>query len=783
MRRLIISEKNHAAQRISLILSNNTQKRHSVSGAPVFNFAKGEDEFFVLGLRGHIVELDYPDKYNNWESVAPRELVFAKPEKKVDPSAKGILNALKDLGGKVDEVIVATDFDREGELIGVEALRAANIDRPIKRAKFSALTKGEIERAFSELAEIDYKLASAAETRQLIDLAWGASLTRFISLASGQKGKDFLSVGRVQSPTLAVLVDREKEITTFKPTPYWVVTADLKKESEFKASHRHGSFQDRAEAQGAVAKAKAARTANVTEAKETEKQEYPPIPFSTTIFLAEATKLGISAANAMKIAEDLYTDGYISYPRTDNTVYPPSLNLRGILEKLRSSEFSREAEEILGQESLRPSRGKKSTTDHPPVHPVEAATKGELKGHKWDVYELVTRRFLATLAPSCVSRTTTVDLDVGGEPFVSEGYKILSPGWRKYYPYYRVTEVTLPPLKQGDSAEVLGIHSTEKKTQPPPRFSQGSLIQEMERLGLGTKSTRHDIIQKLYDRKFVKGTRVEPTESGIAVVSALKDHARLHDEYRITDAKMTAHLEREMDLIAGGDREQADVVEESQVMLDDIMEVLEKNKKEIGEDIRKALRKQHNLGKCPKCSTGELLQIRTKGGGTFVGCSNYPECKTTYPLPKNALVLATEEKCKVCNSPMIKTITRGQPPMVICIDPSCSGHKKEKYIGKCPTCGGDLTTIQSKIGKRFAGCSNYPKCKTMFPLPQLGRIVPTDDKCDACGSPIIKVWNQKGRPPWVLCINMACPKKAQKNAARNGPAAAEKKAEETDEGP
>jgi DNA topoisomerase-1 len=763
MRRLIISEKNHAARRIALILSDNTQKTRSVAGVPVLTFKKGEDEYFVLGLRGHIVILDYPDKYNNWDSVPPKDLVYAKPEKKVDPTARKIMNALKDLASGVDEIIVATDYDREGELIGVEALNEAGVNKCIRRAKFSALTKSEVERAFSELADLDYKLASAAETRQLIDLAWGAALTRFISLTSGQLGKEFLSVGRVQSPTLALIVDREREIEAFKPTPYWLVTADLKKESEFRASHKTERFLDKEQARDAVARAKQAKAASVKDVRVTENSEWPPVPFSTTLFLMEANKLGLSPAQAMKIAEDLYTEGYISYPRTDNTVYPPSLGLRSILEKLRKSDFSKEAEEILAQESLRPSRGKKSTTDHPPIHPVEAATKGELKGHKWDVYELVTRRFLATLAPPCKSQTTVVDLDIGGEPFVSEGYLILSPGWRSYYPYYRVTEMKLPALRVGDSAEVLRIHSTEKKTTPPDRYSQGSLVKKMEDLGLGTKSTRHETIQKLYDRKFVRGARmIEPTESGVAVVSALEKHAN-----DITKVKMTSHLESDMDMIAAGELQQSEVVEESQAMLEDIMDVLERHKKEIGEDIRKALREQHTLGTCPKCNTGHLLQIRMKDGSSFAGCSNYPECRNTYPLPYGMLVLPTDEKCPVCGAPKVRTVAKGQAPLVICIDPKCPGAQKERFIGKCPSCGGDIRVIQSKKGKRFAGCSNYPDCRVMYPLPQQGRIVATGQVCDACGSPTIQVvMSNKGR--WTLCLNMNCPKKAAKGAKKEG---------------
>ena len=766
MRRLIISEKSQAARRIALILSDNTQKSRSVAGHQVLNFKKGEDDYFVLGLRGHIVMLDYPDKYNDWSAVNPKELVYAKAEKKVDPTAKKIMNALKDIGSGVDEIIVATDYDREGELIGAEALEEARVDCVIRRAKFSALTKAEIERAFSELTDLDYKLAAAAETRQLIDLAWGAALTRFISLASGQLGKDFLSVGRVQSPTLALIVDREREIEAFKPTPYWLVDAELKKdEANFKASHKNGKFLDKEEAHNAFTKAKLATEAAIEEVNETENDEYPPVPFSTTIFLMESNKLGLTASQTMKIAEDLYQQGYISYPRTDNTVYPMSLSLRMILEKLKRSEFSTEAEELLAQESLKPSRGKKSTTDHPPIHPVEGAKKGELKGHHWDVYELVTRRFLATVAPACKSRTTKVNIDIGGEPFESEGYNILFPGWRKYYPYYRAQEITLPALATGERVSVLSVHSAEKRTTPPDRYSQGTLIKKMEDLGLGTKSTRHETIQKLFDRSFAKGARtLEPTESGVAVITALEQFAN-----DITSAKMTSHLESDMDLIANGELEQAEVVEESQAMLEDIMDVLDKHKKEIGEHIRKALRAQHTLGACPVCKTGQLLQIKMKDGGTFAGCSNYPECKNTYPLPRGLLVLPTDLKCDVCGAPKVKTVTKGQAPTTVCIDPKCSAALKERFIGKCPSCDGDLRIIQSKKGKRFTGCSNYPNCKVIFPLPQLGKIIPTGLVCDACSSPLIKVL-MSNRGQWTLCLNMNCPKKTSKASKKEAAA-------------
>ena len=306
------------------------------------------------------------------------------------------------------------------------------------RAKFSAFTKHEIDTAFSQLTEPDEKLADSAECRQRIDLAWGAVLTRFISMASNQSGRNYLSVGRVQSPTLALIVKRHKEIEEFVSTPYWNVNALFNKDGEFTASHTGNPFHEEGAAKAALEKCEGLTSGKVVTYEREEKDEYPLPPFNTTMFLMEATKLGMSASRAMKVAEDLYTAGYISYPRTDNTVYPPSLGLRRILEKLKDSDLKEEAEELLAQEQIRPSRGRVQTTDHPPIYPTEAATSKKLKGEKWTIYELIARRFMATVAPPAKAEVSSASLDVNGETFDAKGYRMLFLGWKKYYPYYRV---------------------------------------------------------------------------------------------------------------------------------------------------------------------------------------------------------------------------------------------------------------------------------------------------------------------------------------------------------
>ncbi|MCI0480058.1 MAG: DNA topoisomerase, partial [Candidatus Dadabacteria bacterium] len=304
MTTLVICEKNIAAQRIASILSGGSYKKDFVNKVPVYRFGSGGKDYAVTGLRGHILGLDYPKDLQRWDLGTLKRLIETDPVKV--PTAHWIVSALNVLSKEADEIIIATDYDREGELIGAEALEVMDGRRAsIMRAKFSALTGPEVKHAFENLVKLDINLAKAAETRQVIDLAWGATLTRFISVSTGQTGKDFLSVGRVQSPTLALVVDREKEIVNFVPKPFWELQAELVKDKGFLARHAHGVFWEKDTMSEIFGRLRGAKSAEVQEVQIEEKDEYPPIPFNTTQFLSEANRMGISAPRAMSIAESL----------------------------------------------------------------------------------------------------------------------------------------------------------------------------------------------------------------------------------------------------------------------------------------------------------------------------------------------------------------------------------------------------------------------------------------------------------------------------------------------
>ena len=367
MRTLVVAEKFNTALRIAVVLSDGRMKRTRVAGTPVFEFERDGGFYAVVGLRGHIVELDYPPEFSNWSLGSLPGLLEAEPDKRV--TEPGIVRALEEIVRGFDRVIIATDFDREGELIGLECLALLQKVHPsiaVKRARYSALTREAIEESFAHLAEVDRALAEAGEARQEIDLAWGALLTRYLSLTAGQRGRSFLSAGRVQTPTLALLVERDQEIKEFEPKPFWQIGASGEQAGEpFSLRHEHGTWDVQAEAEAVFARVRDASQGLVKTFAEEPTRRRPPIPFSTTLFVAEATRLGIGAAAAMRYAEDLYTQGLISYPRTDNTVYPRGLGLRTLAEKFKDGPFAEAAEFVLAQPSFHPSRGRVETTDHP----------------------------------------------------------------------------------------------------------------------------------------------------------------------------------------------------------------------------------------------------------------------------------------------------------------------------------------------------------------------------------------------------------------------------------
>jgi len=675
--KLIISEKEIAAKRIAQILAGNGVGQEKVYGVPVHHFKHGGEDYRVIGLKGHILKVDYPKEYANWFKVDPIELINAQIEKV--PIQKKIIQALQKVSGDAEEIIIATDYDREGELIGYDAMQLVkekNTLAATKRAKFSAITPKDINKAFSKTGKIDLNLAFAGRARQDIDLIWGATLTRFISLATYQVKDKFLSVGRVQTPTLTLIVDRELEIKSFVPTPYWVINVKLKTErgEEFEATHKTKRFLKKEDAQTAYIKL--GDRGIVLEINENIRDIKPPTPFNTTALIMSGSSIGFTASKTINIAETLYMNGYISYPRTDNTVYPSSIDIKEIVRMLGTSgQYSQMSEAVLRQKEVVASRGKKRSTDHPPIYPTSVAQKESLSSDEWKLYDLIVRRFICTLLPEAKIKSITAYIDINGEPFIANGSNIIEESWIRFYPYYKYKDIFIPKLEERQVLTVTDKELLDKETSPPARYTQGKLVEKMEDLGLGTKATRHTIIQNLIQRGYINGNPLQPSEKAVAVVKMLKKHAE-----KISSPDMTSELEMYMDGIVNGDETKEDVVDRSRKMLSEVMTVLQNEKEEISQEIKKGIREDLVIGKCPGENCGGDLIVRTsrKTRKRFVGCNAYPECRTTFSLPQKGLLITTREECKHCGYPMVKIINKGRRPWDLCINPDCPG-KDEKY--------------------------------------------------------------------------------------------------------
>ena len=832
--KLVVAEKTNAAENIAKELGVGT-KKDKVYNTPVCRFTREGEEWVAMGLRGHILAVDFPRELQwredqGWFGVDEEGEVFPAslpatlahpPFEKVrkpftkegvdikgwkvpslpylvwapvvkEPAEKEIIRTLKNLAKKADEVIIATDFDREGELIGSDAVsmvRQVNEDVPVVRARYSSFTKPELEHAFARenLVAVDGDLAAAGESRQFIDLIWGAVLTRYLTMAKFGGLGNVRSAGRVQTPTLALVARREKERQAFVPEDYWVVrgTAATQEGEEFKVAHATARFKDEATATSAYQDAKAAGKARVTDVVKKTRKGTIQTPFNTTSLQTAAAAEGLTPARTMRIAESLYMSGLISYPRVDNTVYPETLDLSEVVTMLKGvPQYANYCDELLAAQPLKATRGKQETTDHPPIYPTGVGDPDKLRPEEWKLYNLIARRFLATLSEQPVIEGTKVTLDAGGQTFAASGDVLVKPGYRAIYPYGSKKDEQLPALSVGQEVDLTSLDLEAKQTEPPARYSQGKLVQEMERLGLGTKSTRASIIERLYEVKYLKNDPIEPSQLGMAIIDALECYAA-----HITTPEMTSELEGDMTKVAEGQASQDAVVDHSRELLASLLEGLIEHKEDLGEAISDAVQADAKIGVCPKCGHDLLVKQSAKTRSSFIGCSAWPECEVTYPLPQGK-IQTVEELCPVCGCPQIKVQPFRSKPYVVCVDPACPTNKEpDVTVGVCPTCAaagreGLLIAHRSeRTLKRFIRCTNYDECSTSYPLPQRGELKATGEVCPDCGAPIVEVTTTRG--PWRICVNMDCPGKAraeEEKAAKAAARAAKAEAEAQGEG-
>lgn len=572
---VIVAEKPAVALAFAKYLSRRGYRPLSIYGVRAYEFQLDGGLALSIGLRGHILDYDFPQKYNYWGSVDPRTLFFVKPIVVVREGAEKYVKALRKLASETGRVILALDADVEGECIAFEVIKIMSDVNPgleFRRARFSAVTPEDIWKAYRELREPNSLLANKAAARMVVDLTIGAAFTRFLTLSVRDKlprGR-FLSYGPCQTPVLYLVVKRALEREQYKQKRYYVVVAELRAEDiVFRASANLG--EDKEKAAEIYAQVKAKEKGIVFESERTVLEVPPPVPLNTVELERRASLyLNLRPKEALDLAEKLYQHGYISYPRTETTIYPPTLDLRRLAGMFTQWEDAGWYVRKILSKGFMPTRGREDDKAHPPIHPARAASKEELVrrfGEKgWLLYELVARHFLATLSEKAEVEKQVVKIGLDGLVLVADGRRILYPGFFYVYPYAKPQEEVLPYVVEGEEVEVLKVKLEERKTQPPPFLSESELLALMKRYGIGTDATMQDHIHTNVERRYmvIKSKRCVPTLLGKVLAVSLYETAP-----QLVLPEIRGRMESLLAAIARGEKEPGDVVKN---ILDEFLE-------------------------------------------------------------------------------------------------------------------------------------------------------------------------------------------------------------------
>lgn len=683
---LVIVESPTKSRTIQQFLSNNYVVRSSFGH--IRDLPKGD-----LGID---LSHDFEPHY-----VIPR---------KAQPHFKELKNELK----KADGVILATDEDREGEAISWHLVQALGLNKDkIQRIVFHEITKSAIEDALKNPREIDMNLVDAQQARRVLDRLVGYKLSPFLwkKVARG------LSAGRVQSVTVRLIVDREREIEAFKPQEYWSIEAELKSRGSDAETFTASLYKKGTESipkLGTKSKDEADKILKdlgeaeykVQSIERKEMRRNPLPPFTTSTLQQEASKkFGMPAKTAMAIAQSLYEQGHITYHRTD------SFNLSEQAHAAAKSYIDKEFGEKYYTERKFKTKSKGAQEAHEAIRPAFAeASAGRptlshptslaLESRQEKIYDLIWRRFVASQMSQAVFDSTTVDISAQNYIFRTNGSILKFYGFLKVYPM-KFEENELPELSRDDLLELLKLTPSQHFTQPPARYSEATLIRELEKNGIGRPSTYAPTISTIQDRNYVEKNeqkKFAPTEVGIAVNDLLVLHFP-----QIVDINFTAQMEGDLDQIARGEKKWVPIVRE-------FYEPFAKRLEEKYGEVEKQQVAQEKTDKvCPKC--GKEIIIRLGRFGKFYACTGFPDCRHTEPL-----------------------------------------EKKQMDLGiKCPKCiEGDLVEKRTRRGKIFYACNRYPDCD--FALWDK----PTGSRCPECDSMLVEKFSKKNASPETKCSNKEC---------------------------
>ncbi len=673
---LVITEKPQAAEKIANALGKSA--RRNIHGVAYHEVDRNGRKILVACAVGHLFTLAQKTK-NAGIPVFDLYWVPNYLARKTDFTKRyydTILKLVKDAGS----ITIATDYDIEGEVIGLNIIRYLCGQEDANRMKFSTLTPKELDESYeNKSSHIDWGQAIAGETRHYLDWIYGINLSRALMDAIKTTGRfKIMSIGRVQGPTLNIIVEKERKISEFKSQKYWQVFILAEKGNE---KIELGYEKDIFNKNELEKFEKLAGRKILLNTEKTSSNLPPNPPFNLTALQTEAYRLyGITPSRTLQIAQSLYLGGLISYPRTSSQKLPVSIEYREILKRL-SRKYN--AEKLITRS--KPVEGQKSDPAHPSIYPTGENYETELSGEEARIYDLIVRRFISLFCDDAIIDKKVIKGEVDGLKFALRGSSIRKKGWLEIYPI-KMDEKNIPDAN--GEFKITKVRNEEKETQPPKRYSPASIVSELEKRNLGTKATRAAILETLYDRGYIQNKSIEATPLGMSLISTLEKYSPV-----IIDEKLTRDFEREMETIQQSHKDfqekEDKVLHEAKDTITKILGYFEKNKSKIGNELLNAnlnwieeQKRMNLLNKCPKCGEGNLSILYSKKTRRFfVACNKYPDCRNTYPLPPNGVIKRTDKTCEACGWPMLMRLSKGRKPWIFCFNPDCPTNRKriEEY--------------------------------------------------------------------------------------------------------
>ncbi|KAJ2488277.1 DNA topoisomerase 3-alpha [Coemansia sp. RSA 2050] len=682
MRILCVAEKPSQAKAVAQILSQGSL--HTREGASRYNknfdFQYRVSGHFVqvtmTSVLGHLTELDFPASCRGWHSCNPAALFTSPVVRAVGENVKDVAKNIANESRTATHLYIWTDCDREGEGIGGEITsvsRSVNPNIVVRRAHFSSVLPQEIHSAMQNPRELDMRQVAAVEARTELDLRIGSALTRFQTLRLSSRftslNDKLISYGPCQFPTLGFVVDQFLRVENFVPESFWYIYLEhAKDDGRAVFTWKRSKLFDQEACFALYAKCMAAPVARVTSMKSRPKEKWRPLPL-TTVDLQKCCSryLRLAPDLIMSIAEGLYNQGFISYPRTETDQFDANMDLKGIVTKLiQYAPFSAYASGLVSEDGFKwPRKGKNNDKAHPPIHPVAPANN--LSGNPLRVYEFVTRRFLACCSDNAKGQATEIEVLVTDEQFSANGLMILKRNYLDIYPFDRWSESSVPVYRQGDSFEPSVLEMRAGTTTAPKLLTDSDLIDIMDKNGIGTDATHADHIKKIIEREYIFRSSDKFLAPSTLGVGLIEGYDSMGLELSLSKPHLRCEMERELKRICDGAKTKEDVVRESvnlykAVYMKSVDEVAK-----LEESLVRCLQQEPDSSvtiwvpssgsggaevcKCSRCSDGTLTLRSKPSGGWMIGCNLFPQCKHAIWIPDVLSGIAvSDETCPLCQS-------------------------------------------------------------------------------------------------------------------------------------